>query len=149
MAPAARPSARKAAAKPAVPAKQTAPRAAKKVSPHDAALAKVRAICLAWSEVTVEPFGAHWTFRVRKKTFAYFLDDHHGDGRLAVWCKAPPGAQPMLVESDPARFFVPPYMGPRGWVGARLDGGADWAAIGACLEEAYRMSAPKVRGRKA
>jgi hypothetical protein len=80
---------------------------------------------------------------VRGKTFAMFLDNHHGDGRVALWCKAPPGAQAEIVAADPRRFFVPPYVGPRGWIGARLDLDPDWGAVAACVEDSYRMTAPK------
>jgi hypothetical protein len=103
---------------------------------------RVREICGELPEVTEgEKHGP--CFQVRGKTFVMFMDNHHGDGRLAIWCKAPPGAQGMLVESDPSRFFVPPYLGPRGWVGVRLEGKADWDAVAACVEESYRMTAPK------
>ncbi len=80
---------------------------------------------------------------MRGKTFVMFADNHHGDGRVALWCKAPPGAQAMIVAADPRRFFVPPYVGPRGWIGARLDTDPDWGAIAACVEESWRMTAPK------
>jgi hypothetical protein len=128
-----------------MPSKKRAPsgKAARKPSPYDAALAKVRAIFQGLPEIEEEPFGEHVTFRVRKKVVAYLLDNHHGDGRLAVWFKAPPGAQAMLVESDPDRYFVPPYVGHRGWVGAIVSGSPDWATIGAGLEEAFRLTAPK------
>jgi hypothetical protein len=71
------------------------------------------------------------------------MDDHHGDGRLALWCAAAPGAQVMLVDSDPRQFFVPPYVGHRGWVGVRLDLGPDWDAVADIVEEAYRAVAPR------
>jgi hypothetical protein len=107
------------------------------------AIGRVRAICLALPECSeVEKHGRP-CFAVRSKTFAMFMDNHHGDGRLAIWCKAPPGAQGTLVESDPSRFFVPPYVGPSGWVGVRLEGKADWGAVAACVEEGWRMAAPK------
>ncbi len=107
------------------------------------ALAWLRSLCVAWPEVTEAPKHGRPTFAVRGKTFVMFLDDHHGDGRLALWCKAPPGAQGVLVGSDPARFFVPPYVGHRGWIGARLEDGDEGGAIAACVEESYRMTAPK------
>jgi hypothetical protein len=66
-----------------------------------------------------------------------------GDGRVSLWCKAPPGAQGVLVASDPQRFFVPPYVGHRGWVGVRLDVETDWDDIADIVEESYRMTAPK------
>ena len=106
-------------------------------------LGRIRAICEALPEVTEGEKHGRPCFEVRGKTFVMFMDNHHGDGRLAIWCKAPPGAQGTLVESDPSRFFVPPYLGPSGWVGVRLEGKADWAAVAACVEEGYRMTAPK------
>src|SRR5262249_47558772 len=81
-------------------------------------------------EATAEPCGRqqeHVAFKVRKKTFAYYLFDHHGDGRIALWCKAAAGEQGKLVKGDPDRYFVPAYLGPRGWVGLRLDRAkVDW-----------------------
>ena len=90
-----------------------------------------------------EAWGAP-TFRVRNKLFVHYHDNHHGDGRVALWCKAPPGVQETLVAADPRRFFVPPYVGPSGWLGVRLDlDDVDWEQIGELLEEAWRMTAPK------
>jgi hypothetical protein len=106
-------------------------------------LPRLRAICLGLPEATERVNHGAPSFAVRGKTFVMFLDNHHGDGRVALWCKAPPGAQEALVASDPRRFFVPPYVGPRGWLGARLDLDPDWNAIEACVEEAHRMVAPK------
>ena len=88
------------------------------------------------------------TFFVRgKKSFVMLLDDHHGDGRLAVWCAAPAGAQAELVETEPDRFFVPPYVGHRGWLGVRLDRSPDWDELREILADAYRHVAPKTLGR--
>ena len=104
-------------------------------------------ICEDLPEVVQRPGGEHGRhvgYLVRKKTFAYFLDDHHGDGRLALSFKAPPGEQEALVGAEPERFFVPSYLGPRGWVGLYLDREPpDWAEVTELLTEAYRMSAPK------
>jgi len=86
----------------------------------------------------------HLSFTVRKKTFGYFLDDHHGDGIVAVALKAPAGEQEALVRSDPERFYVPAYLGPKGWVGVRLDvGRVDWAEVREMIIEAYRLQAPR------
>jgi len=71
------------------------------------------------------------------------LDNHHGDGRLALWCNAPPGVQQTLVRDDGCRFFVPPYVGTRGWVGVRLEVDVDWEQVADLIEDAYWMSAPK------
>jgi hypothetical protein len=86
----------------------------------------------------------HLTLAVRKKTFGYFLDDHHGDGRVAIACKAAPGEQEALVRSDPARFYVPAYLGARGWVALRLDvGRVNWGEVRELLLDAYRLQAPR------
>jgi hypothetical protein len=109
-------------------------------------LAKLRTIALAMPATDEAINHGRPCFRVREKTFVMFLDNHHRDGRVAIWCKAPPGAQSMIVEGDPERFFVPPYVGPKGWIGARLDRKPDWAAIRALVEESYAMTAePKTR----
>jgi hypothetical protein len=79
----------------------------------------------------------------RGKSFVMFMDNHHNDGRLAIWCNAEPGAQDVLVGSRPERFFVPPYVGHRGWVGMRLEGAADWDEVAAIIEDAWRAAAPK------
>lgn len=81
---------------------------------------------------------------VRKKTFAYFTDDHHGDGRLSLICRAHLGEQAALVAAQPESFYVPPYMGRRGWVGMWLDvPGLDWTEAKELMIEAYRLAAPK------
>jgi len=110
-------------------------------------LAKLRALSLALPGAAESLNHGRPCFTVREKTFVMFLDDHHRDGRLAIWCKAPPGAQKMIVESDPESYFVPPYVGPKGWIGARLDRDPDWKAITALVEESYSMTAPKPKRR--
>jgi hypothetical protein len=86
----------------------------------------------------------HLAFTVRKKTFGYYLDDHHGDGIVGLALKAAPGEQEALVRSDPARFYVPAYLGGKGWVGVRLDLGAvDWPEIREMITDAYRLQAPR------
>ena len=108
------------------------------------ALAHVRGICLALPEATERLSHGAPTFFVRDKTtFVTFLDDHHGDGRLALWCAAPRGAQEQLVELEPQRFFRPPYVGHRGWLGVRLDVEPDWDEIAQICTDAYRQVAPK------
>lgn len=90
-------------------------------------LVKLREICLALPETTERLSHGAPTFFVRgKRAFLMLLTDHHGDGRFAIWCAAPQGIQQMLVEADPERFFVPPYVGHRGWLGMRLDGRFEW-----------------------
>ena len=108
----------------------------------DAALAAVRRICLDLPEATEKLSHSSPTFFVRR-TFVMFHDDHHGDGRLASWCAAPDGAQALMVESEPERFFVPPYVGHRGWLGVRLDVDVDWDEVAAIVEDAYRTVAPR------
>ena len=111
---------------------------------HDDALRRVRRLCLALPAATERLSHGSPTFFVRDKTtFVMFLDDHHGDGRLALWVAAPPGVQQDLVETEPERFFRPPYVGPRGWVGVRLDVDPDWDEVAAIVEDAYRQVAPK------
>ena len=109
------------------------------------ALARLRALCLALPETNERPSHGAPTFFVRdKKTFVMFLDDHHGDGRLAIWCAAPPGLQATLVDEEPDRFFVPPYVGHRGWLGVYLDvPDVDWPHLEELVEDAYRQVAPK------
>lgn len=110
----------------------------------DDPLEQLRAICLALPEATEKlAWDTVPTFRVREKIFAQYERNHHGVGRAALWCKAPPGIQGMLVGSDPERFFVPPYVGHHGWVGAWLDGAIDWDEVADLVEESYRMTAPK------
>jgi hypothetical protein len=95
-------------------------------------------------EVVERPSHGAPTFFVRgTKTFVMFMDDHHGDGRVALWCAAPPGVQEELVAEDPARFFRPPYVGHRGWLGVRVDSRPDWAEVAEIIEDAYRTVAPK------
>ena len=113
-------------------------------SPVDDALSRIREICFDLPEVTERASHDAPTFFVRdKKTFVMFHDNHHGDGRLAIWCAAPPGVQGIEVDYEPERFFVPPYVGFRGWLGVRLDVDPDWDEIAAICEDAYRCVAPK------
>ncbi len=114
-----------------------------KQSRADAAHKRVRALCLALPEATERPsHGAPCWFVRDKKTFVMFANDHHGDGRLALWCAAPEGAQEAMVGADPERFFRPPYVGVRGWVGVRLDVRPDWDELAGIVEDAYRVVAP-------
>ncbi len=106
-------------------------------------LAKLRKIVAKLPETSEKISHGAPTFWGGKKTFASFWDDHHGDGIVAIWCKLPPGAQRGLVESDPYTYFVPPYVGPSGWVGIRVDRDIDWDAVAGLLEEGYRTVAPK------
>jgi hypothetical protein len=108
-------------------------------------LTRLRKLCLAHPEAhEVEAWGEP-TFRVRNKLFAMYADasNHHGGGRPAVWCKAARANQELMVRAAPDRFFVPPYVGPSGWVGVWLDGSVDWAEVAELLSDAYRLTAPK------
>jgi len=107
------------------------------------ALERTRSICLALPEATEKEAWGAPTFRVRDKLFVHYRENHHGDGRVAIWCKARDGVQETLVDADPKRFFVPPYVGHKGWIGVRLEGRVDWSQVSDLLEESYRMTAPK------
>ena len=108
-------------------------------------LARLRRACLALPEAhEVEAWGEP-TFRIRNKLFAMYAapGNHHGGGRPAVWCKAAPGNQVLMVRAEPERYFVPPYVGPSGWVGVWLDRNPDWAEVKTLLRDSYRLVAPK------
>jgi hypothetical protein len=108
------------------------------------ALQRVRTICTDLPEVEERLSHGAPTFFVReKRSFLMVLTDHHGDGRFAIWCAAPPGDQQLLVGADPDRFFVPPYVGHRGWLGVRLDRGLDWDELAGLVEDAFCAVAPK------
>lgn len=86
----------------------------------------------------------HLKFEVRRKSFGYFLNDHHGDGYVAVCCKAAPGVMHELVEADPERYYVPAYLGAKGWIALRIDlAKLDWSEVAELVEEAYCLTAPK------
>jgi predicted DNA-binding protein (MmcQ/YjbR family) len=103
-----------------------------------AALALVRDICLSLPDTEEKIAWGSPTFRVHGRLFVMFTDNHHGDGRIAIWAAAPAGAQQDLVAADPKHFFVPPYVGVGGWVGIRLDTKLAKGAIAALIEQAYR-----------
>ncbi len=116
----------------------------KKRKNEDRQLIQLSKICLELPEVTRWYNGQHASFLVRKKTFAYFLNDHHGDGIVAVACKVLPGDNEALAGAQPRRFFLPAYIGPRGWVGLRLDlGEIDWDEVSELVRGSYRLVAPK------
>jgi hypothetical protein len=111
---------------------------------EDPRLTRLSRICLALPEATRELTGKHATFRIRGKTFAYFLDDHHGDGIVGLNCRAPWGEPRALIESDPERFYFPAYLGARGWIGVRLDvGRVDWEEVHDLVTDSYLRVAPK------
>ena len=112
--------------------------------PEDRRLIRLAKICLELPEATEERHGEHAGFRVRKKVFAYFLSNHHGDGIVSVTAKVLPGDNTALVAANPARFYLPAYIASRGWVALRLDRGAvDWEEVAELVVGSYRLVAPK------
>ena len=105
-------------------------------------VARARAICMALPEVEEKEAWGSPTFRVTGKMFAMYVNNHHGDGEIALWLKAPPGIQALLVEAAPDKFFIPPYQGPFGWIGVRLDK-TDDDEIASHVRQAYQMVASK------
>jgi hypothetical protein len=106
-------------------------------------LDRIREICLGLPEVSERLSHGAPTFFIRgKRPFLMVLTNHHGDGRFAVWCAAEAGVQEMLVEADPERFFRPPYVGHRGWLGVSLDQGVEWDELAGIAEDAYAEIAP-------
>ena len=111
---------------------------------EDPRLTRLSKICLALPEVTRQILGSHASFSVRKKIFVYYMDNHHGDGIVSVSCKVFPGDNTALVASQPKRFYLPAYIGPRGWVALRLDlGEIDWGEVAELVSGSYILSAPR------
>jgi hypothetical protein len=107
------------------------------------ALEQLRRLCLALPEVTERLSHGEPTWFVQgKKTFVTAANHHHDD-RVSFWCAAPPGAQDFLVTLDPTHFFIPRYVGHRGWLGVYLDVPVDWDQIAALVTDAYRLVAPR------
>lgn len=110
-------------------------------------------ICLTLPEATCEICGnenEHAAYRIRKKTFAYYMNNHHGDGKICVAAKVAPGDNNALVAAQPDRFYLPAYIASRGWVALRLDiGKIDWSEVRELVEGSYRMAAPKRLADKA
>ena len=97
-------------------------------------------ICLALPEAVRCDSGSHASFTVQKRVFAYFLNNHHGDGIVSIACKALPGDNAVLVAAQPERFYMPAYIAPRGWVALRLDRGKiDWEEIRELVTGSYRL----------
>jgi hypothetical protein len=106
-------------------------------------LDKLREICLSMPHATERPsHGEPCWFINDKKLFVMFANRHHDD-RVAMWCAAPPGVQEVLVSTEPSKYFRPPYVGHRGWMGVYLDVQVDWEEIRGIMEEAYRFVAGK------
>jgi hypothetical protein len=109
-----------------------------------ARLARVRKLCLSLPETSERASHGAPTWFVRdKKSFVSYQDDHHGDGRLALWCACPRGMREGLVNADPERYFVPPYVGYLGWIGVRLDRDLPWDDVERVIRDAYLVVAPK------
>ena len=116
----------------------------KKAYTKDGRLARLMKICLALPEAIQEQAGRHATFLVRKSVFAYYLNDHHGDGIVSVCCKVLPGDNEALVAAHAEKFYLPAYIGPQGWVALRLDaGGLDWNEVAELVAGSYKLIAPK------
>jgi hypothetical protein len=107
----------------------------------------VREICLWFPEATEVTSHGMSDFRVRGKTFATYAINHHGDGRIALWLNSPAGAQHEHVSSEPKQFFIPPYVGPRGWLGVNLAKGISWKAVARLVRDAYEKVAPPALAR--
>jgi predicted DNA-binding protein (MmcQ/YjbR family) len=118
------------------------------MSVADTALALVRKLCLDYPDTEEKIAWGESTFRVKGRVFVMFANDHHGDGRIAVWCIAPEGAQRDLVAAEPKHFFVPPYVGKGGWIGMRLDTKLSKKGVAAIIEQAYRTALAKVMEKK-
>jgi phosphoribosylglycinamide formyltransferase-1 len=111
---------------------------------EDPRLTRVSALCLALPEAVREDAGRHAGFKVRGRTFAWYLDDHHGDGMVTLVGKPPPGENEMLLAAEPERFVRPAYLAHRGWVALRLDlGPVDWDVVWELVSDSYREVAPR------
>ncbi len=110
---------------------------------------RVTAICRALPSVEHKDQRDHAIYRVRGKVFAYFLDDHHGDGIVSVCVKSELGENVDRARLEPERFYLPAYIGPRGWFGMRLDRGrVRWREVAEIVERSYRLTAPKSLTKK-
>ena len=108
-----------------------------------AVLERLRGLCLALPETSERlSHGAPSFFIREKRCFLMVLDDHHGDGIFGIWCAAPPGNQELLGAANPDRFFRPPYVGHRGWLGVRFNDGVDWDELEGIVEDAFATVAP-------
>ncbi len=113
---------------------------------EDKRLLRLSKICMAFPGATRELQGSHATFRIKKKVFAYFLNDHHSDGIVSVCCKVFAKDNLALIAADPKRFYMPAYIGPRGWVGLRLDvGDVDWEEVEELVKGSHRLTTQPVK----
>lgn len=108
---------------------------------------KIRKMALSWPDVEERDSHGSPGFFVKKRTFMYFVDNHHGDGNVGLWCNASEGGQEVLVGSDPEHFFIPPYVGCRGWVGVRV-GGLPWGLISDVVKDAYAATSRAAASRR-
>ena len=109
-----------------------------------ALLSRISGLCLALPDVERQPRGRHADFRVRTKPFAYFLDDHHGNGIVSICCRSTPGDNVDRAGRDPDRFYLPAYIGKRGWFGIRLNRDRiDWGEVELAIEHSWRLAAPR------
>jgi predicted DNA-binding protein (MmcQ/YjbR family) len=109
---------------------------------------RVRKLCLSLPETFEKLSHGEPTFFVKKRTFVMFSTNHHGDGNYSIVCNAPEGAQEILVKSDAKTFYVPPYVGPAGWIGVRLDKGVTWPAVASVVNDAYRVTLAKQQRKR-
>jgi predicted DNA-binding protein (MmcQ/YjbR family) len=116
-------------------------------TPRPTAVDRLRAICLALPDTTEKLAWSEPTWRVRGKLFAQLDNHHHGAEHLAVWLPAPLGEQEAMIFTDPARFFRPPYVGHRGWVGVRIDRRPNWTLVAKLVRQAYGLVASRLRRR--
>jgi hypothetical protein len=112
-------------------------------------LTRLRKLCLALDDATEKASWGEPTFRVNNKVFAMFASakNHHGKGRDSVWLNSDALSQALLIKKNPKRFFSPPYAGPYGWIGVRLDGRVNWKELTILIEGAYEMTAAKGKKR--
>jgi hypothetical protein len=122
---------------------RTTPKKSSKASPVD----RVRDICLTLPGTTEKLSHGAPAFFLSSGQYLSFVDNHHGDGRLAVWMAAPPGMQESLIEAEPEHFFRPPYVGPSGWIGINLNTGLEWGAIAALIAQGHAWIAAKKKRR--
>lgn len=112
---------------------------------NDSPTDSLRAICLKLPEATEKETWGDPTFRIRDRIFAM---EKRGDGRISVWCKSVPDVRDALLLAAPSLFFVPPYVGSKGWIGMRLDDDPDWSRVAELVRDSYRLIAPKKLARQ-
>ncbi|MGO4544053.1 MmcQ/YjbR family DNA-binding protein [Paenibacillus sp. 2TAB23] len=107
-------------------------------------LGRVRELCLSFPGTSEKlSHGAPSFFVAEKKSFVQYRHNHHNDGKVALWCAAPPGMQALLIESEPSVYYRPAYVGHLGWIGVRLDRSIEWEELVGVIQETYLTRAPK------